>query len=239
MDEQKFEKLLKDAKYFSIIILVLALISFIVNLLSSNIGGPLSIILLILQILLLLGTAIGCNNRKMYGPICGTIVSILMIVSFSIINIILGIIFLIECMYIFKYMNNTNNGGITIFIIIMIIIAIINGTVRISKIINVSKTSYEQASEFSTILQNAKLKNKRSEEAEDISMSYFELKNEKDYNEITKNDLTKKLEKKGVKASVKETKTDNGEKMFEIQIEESKNVFTLNNKGEVSFIETK
>lgn len=239
MDEKKFEKLLKDAKYFSIIIMVIVLISFIVKLLSSNLGGPLSIILLILQVLLFLGTAIGCSNRKMYGPICGVIVSTLMILSFSIIDIILGIIFLIECMYIIKYMNNTNNVGITIFIIIMIIVAIINVVVTISKIVNVSKTSQEQASDFIDTAQNAKISNKRILESEYIKMSYSELQNEKDYNEITKNDLTKKLEKNGIKASVKEINLDNQDKYFEVYINESKNVYKLDIEGLVHYIETR
>lgn len=105
MDEQKFEKTLKDAKWVSIIVLVLALIMTFINLSSGALKG-LAIITTILQIALLLGTIIGCNNRMMYGPVCGVIVAILMILSFSIIDIIIGILYLVECINLIKYMKN-------------------------------------------------------------------------------------------------------------------------------------
>jgi len=105
MDEQKFEKTLKDVKWFSIIILVLVLIMFFINLSSGALKG-LAMITTILQIALLLGTIIGCNNRMMYGPVCGVIVAILMILALNLIDIILGIIYLIECINLIKYMKN-------------------------------------------------------------------------------------------------------------------------------------
>lgn len=105
MDEQKFEKTLKDVKWFSIIVLVLALIMTFMNLSSGSLKG-LTIITTILQVALLLGTIIGCNNRMMYGPVCGVIVAILMILSFNIIDIIIGILYLVECINLIKYMKN-------------------------------------------------------------------------------------------------------------------------------------
>ena len=105
MDEQKYEKTLKDAKWFSIIVLVLVLIMFFINLSSGALKG-LAIVSVILQIALLLGTIIGCSNRMPYGPICGLVVAILMILSFSIIDIILGVLFLIECINLIRYMKN-------------------------------------------------------------------------------------------------------------------------------------
>lgn len=105
MDEQKYEKTLKDAKWFSIIVLVLVLIMFFISLSSGALKG-LAIVSVILQIALLLGTIIGCSNRMLYGPICGVVVAILMILSFSIIDIILGVLFLIECINLIRYMKN-------------------------------------------------------------------------------------------------------------------------------------
>lgn len=104
MDEQKFQKTLKDAKWFSIIILVLLLIMFFITLSSGALKG-LAIITIILQIALLLGTIIGCHNRMMYGPVCGVVVSILMILSFDILDLIFGILFLIECINLIRYMK--------------------------------------------------------------------------------------------------------------------------------------
>ena len=104
MDEQKFEKTLKDVKYFSIIVLVLGLIMFFMAIPSGILNG-LSFLLIILQIALLAGTIIGCDNRMMYGPICGTIVAISLIISFSLIDIILGVFLLIECIKLIRYMK--------------------------------------------------------------------------------------------------------------------------------------
>lgn len=105
MDEQKFEKALRDVKWVSIIILVLFLIIFLVNFSSGALKG-LAMITTLFQIALLLGTIIGCKNRMMYGPICGVVVAILMILSFSIIDIIIGIFYLIDCITLIKYMKN-------------------------------------------------------------------------------------------------------------------------------------
>ena len=55
---------------------------------------------------LFLGTIIGCNKRMMYGPICGVVVSILMILNFNLIDIILGILYLVECISLIKYMKD-------------------------------------------------------------------------------------------------------------------------------------
>ena len=53
-----------------------------------------------------LGTIIGCNKRMLYGPICGVVVSILMILNFNLIDIILGILYLVECISLIKYMKD-------------------------------------------------------------------------------------------------------------------------------------
>lgn len=105
MDEQKFEKTLKDAKWFGVLLLIFNLIILFANISNGTFTG-LAIIIKCLQIVLFLGIIIGCSKRMMYGPICGVIVSILMILSFSIIDIILGIIYLIECINLIKYMKN-------------------------------------------------------------------------------------------------------------------------------------
>lgn len=105
MDEQKFEKTMKDAKWFSIIILILVLVMFFINLSSGALKG-LTLITTLLQIAILLGAIIGCSTRKMYGPICGVVVAILMILSFSILDMIIGVVFLIECINLIKHMKN-------------------------------------------------------------------------------------------------------------------------------------
>lgn len=105
MDEQKFKKTLKDVKGVAIIIIILVAITLFSNLSSGALKG-LSIIIPIFQIALCLGAIIGCNNRMMYGPICGVIVAILMILSFSFIDVFIGILYLVECINLIKYMKN-------------------------------------------------------------------------------------------------------------------------------------
>lgn len=105
MDEQKFEKTLKDVKGVSIIVIILVAIMFFINLSSGALKG-LAIVIPILQIALCLGTVIGCNKRMIYGPVCGVVVAILMILSFSILDIIIGILYLIECINVIRYMKN-------------------------------------------------------------------------------------------------------------------------------------
>lgn len=105
MDEQKFEKTLRDVKGVAIIVIVLVAIMFFMNLSAGALKG-LAIVIPILQVALCLGTVVGCNNRMMYGPVCGVVVAILMILSFSIIDIIIGILYLVECINVIRYMKN-------------------------------------------------------------------------------------------------------------------------------------
>ena len=105
MDEQKFEKTLKDAKWFAVLLLVLNLIVFFIYFSTGDLNG-ISIIIKFFQFALFLGTIIGCNKRMMYGPICGVVVSILMILNFNLLDIIIGILYLIECTNLIKYMKN-------------------------------------------------------------------------------------------------------------------------------------
>lgn len=105
MDEQKFEKTLKDVKGVSIIAIVFVLIAFFV-ILSSGSLTVLALASLLVRMALCIGTIIGCNNRMIYGPVCGVVVSILMILTFDIIVAIIGIIYLIECINVIRYMKN-------------------------------------------------------------------------------------------------------------------------------------
>ena len=104
MNEQEFLQKLKGGKIISIIILAIASISIIVDFSSENIN-TFSIASATFQMLLVLGSIIGCNSHMIYGPICGAIVAILMILSFAIIDIIIGILFLKECIVLVKYMQ--------------------------------------------------------------------------------------------------------------------------------------
>lgn len=104
MNEEKFEKTLKDVKWTSIVILILVVILYILTISTADFK-IIQMVSFVLQVLLLVATAIGCENKMMYGPVCGTIVSILMILSLSIIDMIIGIFLLIECINLIRYLK--------------------------------------------------------------------------------------------------------------------------------------
>lgn len=104
MSEEKFEKTLKDIKWFSIIILVLTMIVFIYNV-SRSALNMFQIVSYIIEVLLFVGIIISCYKKTIYAPILGIVVSILMIIALDIIDIILGIALLLKCISLMKYMK--------------------------------------------------------------------------------------------------------------------------------------
>ena len=105
MYDDKYVKSLKNAKFVAIFLLVLVVIALIINLASGVTYMPL-ILGRLFQIALLIGTAVGMSNEATYGPICGIIVSILLILAFDILDVALGICYLIDNVKILKQMNN-------------------------------------------------------------------------------------------------------------------------------------
>ncbi|MEG2348496.1 MAG: hypothetical protein RSB67_02480 [Clostridia bacterium] len=111
MNNEKYEKLLKNALGVAIFLLVLFIIMFIFNIANTTLNtintiSIISYILRILQIALLIATIVGIKKRALYGPLSGIIVSILMILSLDLISIIIGIFYLIDTIRIFKHMKN-------------------------------------------------------------------------------------------------------------------------------------
>ena len=105
MDVEKYEKALKNARFVAIFVLVLVIIMFVLQI----IFGQMSIVTMIsgiAQMALLIATAHGMKQRAMYGPICGIIVSILMILALNLIDIIIGICYLIDNINIMRKMKN-------------------------------------------------------------------------------------------------------------------------------------
>ena len=100
-----YEKSIKNAKGFVIGILVLAIISFCLNLFGGALN-TLSIVIGIAQLFLVFATIKGLNEEEMYGPICGIIVSVLLILNRDIISVVFGILYLLDCIKIINYMKN-------------------------------------------------------------------------------------------------------------------------------------
>ena len=100
-----YEKAIKNAKWFAVGILVLAIIVFGLRVFGGTLD-TLSIVIGIAQLIVIIATIKGLNDNQMYGAICGIIVSVLLMLNRDIISIIFGILYLIDCIKIIKYMKN-------------------------------------------------------------------------------------------------------------------------------------
>lgn len=121
------EKKFKDAKWFAVGLLVLVVIIFISNIvkyntymnsLSNRLYGITTgnfqeftsiIIPFIIHIAVLIITIVGCHNKKIYGPICGIIFSVLLIISKDIISLVFGILYMIDCIALINFLNQNKN----------------------------------------------------------------------------------------------------------------------------------
>lgn len=100
-----YEKAIKNAKWFAVGILVLALIAFCIRIFGET-SSSLTIILGIAQLVVIIATIKGLNDEQMYGAVCGIIVSVLLMLNRDIISIIFGILYLIDCIKLVNYMKN-------------------------------------------------------------------------------------------------------------------------------------
>lgn len=100
-----YEKAVKNAKWFAVGILVLAIIAFCLRAFGGTLN-TLSIIIGIAQLVVIIATIKGLNDNQKYGAICGIIVSVLLMLNRDIISIIFGILYLIDCIKLMNYMKN-------------------------------------------------------------------------------------------------------------------------------------
>lgn len=105
MNNEKYEKGLKSAFRVAIFFLILVIILFVVIIATGKMTTTL-MVSSIIQMILLIATAVGIKQRALYGPICGIIVSILMIMALNLIDIIIGVCYLIDNINIIRYMKN-------------------------------------------------------------------------------------------------------------------------------------
>ena len=101
MDEKNLNRMYKDIKWFSVIILIGLAIILLIEVISGSMSPSLIIIILIQMILLSL-TIEGCINKKIYGPIAGIIVAITMTIFLTLVSFLIGTILFIECVVLIK-----------------------------------------------------------------------------------------------------------------------------------------
>lgn len=100
-----YEKAVKNAKWFAVGILVLAIIAFCIRAFGGTLD-TLSIVVGIAQLVVIIATIKGLNDEQMYGAVCGIIVSVLLMLNRDIISIIFGILYLIDCIKLVNYIKN-------------------------------------------------------------------------------------------------------------------------------------
>ena len=105
MDNEKYENGLRSAFAVAIFFLILAIIIFVASFFTGKLT-PILLISYIIQIVLLITTAVGIKQKALYGPICGIIVSILMIMAFNLIDTIIGVCYLIDNINIIRHMQS-------------------------------------------------------------------------------------------------------------------------------------
>ena len=75
-----YEKAIKNAKWFAVGILVLAIIAFCLRAFGGTLN-TLSIIIGIAQLIVIIATIKGLNDNQIYGSICGIIVYVLLMLK--------------------------------------------------------------------------------------------------------------------------------------------------------------
>ena len=102
MTEEKFEKNIKSLKNGAICFGIFVAAALILTLAQGNVGYE--IIDYILSFCLYIAIAIGCHNKKIYGPICGIIQAVLLIITFRVTSLAMGICILRLSIDIIRYM---------------------------------------------------------------------------------------------------------------------------------------
>ena len=135
-----------------------------------------------------------------------------------------------------KQVRNCN--GISLIALLLLIILILGIILALRIIYPVKKISEEQSNEIINTVTNANKDTERAEEKEVINLSYTQFKaasmRSNTNTPITKEDLLEYIIRD---VTVKEIEDANGEPLLEIQFNDTKNIYTLNNNGKITFKE--
>lgn len=105
MSEEDFQQKLKGTRNFCIFVCVIFIIGLVAFIITGNIiRAILSLIFITLLSLFYFLT----KKKLIAGPIIGIILGALYILQFNLIGIVLGIIIIIDCSAMIKYISNFN-----------------------------------------------------------------------------------------------------------------------------------
>ena len=108
MTEEEFQKKLKGTKVFCIIIGILFTILLIVSIVAkSYFSMAISLVCIVLLFLFYSLT----KKKKIAGPIIGIIIGSVYILQFNILTIVIGILVIIDCASLIKYINSINQSS--------------------------------------------------------------------------------------------------------------------------------
>ena len=127
-----------------------------------------------------------------------------------------------------------DSNKLIIILIILVVVLMIFMALRI--LLPIAIISHEETVEILDKAQNAKKQNELVEEKEKIFLSVMQLTNKNEFDSITEEDLSTELQNNEINANVTEI-FDNGEKLFEVQIKDSDNLYRVNNKGVVTLVQ--
>lgn len=108
MTEEEFQKKLSGTKVFCIIIGVLFAIILLVSIFAQS-YFTLAISLVCIVLLFLFYSL--TKKKKIAGPIIGIIIGSLYILQFNIVTIIIGILLIIDCASLIKYINSIDKSN--------------------------------------------------------------------------------------------------------------------------------
>lgn len=108
MTEEEFQKKLKGTKVFCIILSILFTILLIVSIVAkSYFSMAISLVCIVLLFLFYSLT----KKKKIAGPIIGIIIGSVYILQFNILTIVIGILVIIDCASLIKYINSINQSS--------------------------------------------------------------------------------------------------------------------------------
>lgn len=103
MSEEEFQRKIKWTGIFCIIVGILFVISFILSILGGNIINTISSLVYITLLVLFYALS---KSKKIAGPILGIILGSLYILQFTIVGIVIGILIIVDCAAMIKYISN-------------------------------------------------------------------------------------------------------------------------------------
>ena len=108
MTEEEFQKKVKSTKTFCIVIGVIFAIMFVVSIFAQSYLTSFTSLVCIILLYLFYSLT---KKKKIAGPIIGIIIGSAYILQFNIVTIIIGVLVIVDCASLIKYINAINKSN--------------------------------------------------------------------------------------------------------------------------------